>query len=147
MTQLRVPALAAVVLMLAGFRFHPIHAARVELDVATDGTVSAVVHVYRDDFPATARLPEIAAYLDRVMVITDARAARVSLRPTGMEPEGDRIRISLAGTVPGGLGRGQIALTLLQERFSDQVNVVDARVQGRRAQLVFLRGDGPQALP
>lgn len=112
-----------------------------------DGTVTAVVHVYRDDFAPGAKLAEIGSYLDHVLVITDARGVRIVLVTTGAVPEGDRLKISLAGKAPGGLDRGRIALTLLQERFSDQVNVVDARVQGRRAQLVFLRGDGPQALP
>jgi hypothetical protein len=139
------PSLLA--LMLSASRFHPIHAARVELDVAADGTVNALVHVYRDDFPAIATLPEIATYLDKVLLLTDARAARILLRPTGMEPEGDRLRISLVGTAAAGLSHGHIALTLLQERFPDEVNVVDARLPGHRAQLVFLRGDGPQALP
>jgi hypothetical protein len=107
----------------------------------------AVVHVYRDDFPATATLAEIGAYLDRSLVLTDARGGRVALHATGMEPEGDRLRIALTGMAAGGLKQGRIALTLLQERFADQVNVVDVRVPGRRAQLVFLRGDGPQSLP
>ena len=143
----RAGGLVVLALMLTASRFHPIHAARVELDAAPDGAVHAVIHVYRDDFPPAAKLPDIASYLDRVLVLTDARAVRVPLHPTDMIPEGDRLRISLVGKAVGGLSRGHIALTLLQERFSDQVNVVDARVQGRRAQLVFLRGDGPQALP
>lgn len=143
----RVALIALAALMLSASRLHPIHAARVEIDATAAGSVSAIVHVYRDDFPGTATLAAIASYLDRVMVITDARAMRVALIPTGMVPEGDRLRISLSGKTVAGLSRGRIALTLLQERFSDQVNVVDARIQGRRAQLVFLRGDGSQVLP
>ena len=139
--------MALLALMLSAARFHPIHAARVELDVNAEGTVTTVVRVYRDDFPATMKLSDIGAYLDRVLVVTDGRAVRVPLRPIEMAPEGDRLRISLTGRSTGDLRGGHIALTLLQERFSDQVNVIDARVLGRRAQLVFLRGDGPQALP
>lgn len=147
MTRLRAAAPATLALLISAWRMHPIHAARVELDAAPDGTVNAVVHVYRDDFPPGATLPGIASYLDRVLVVTDGRAVRIALHPTGMTPEGDRLRIVLAGRAPGGLNRGRIGLTLLQDRFPDQVDVVDARVEGRRAQLVFLRGDGPQALP
>ncbi len=143
----RLLLLPGLALVLSASRLHPIHAARVELDVTADGAVSAVVHVYRDDFPVAAKLPEIATYLDKVLLLTDGKAARVALRPLAIEAEGDRLRISLAGSAAAGLSQGHIALTLLQERFPDQVNVVDARVPGHRAQLVFLRGDGPQALP
>lgn len=148
MTRLR-PSLALFVMvpLLAAWRMHPIHAARVELDAAADGSVNAIVHVYRDDFPGQVTLASIGGYLDKALVVTDARGTRLILRPTALQPEGDRLKILLTGSVSGGIAHGRIALTLLQEKFADQVNVVDARVQGRRAQLVFLRGDASQALP
>ena len=134
-------------LTLAAWRAHPIHAGRIELDVTPSGAVSVVVRVYQDDFTPGAGLREIGPYLDRVLIVTDARGARVSLRTTGIVTEGDRLRVAMTGTAIGPVSHGRIALTLLQEKFADQVNVVDARIQGRRAQLVFLRGDGPQLLP
>ena len=143
----RTALLAGMVLLLAAWRNHPIHAARVEIDAAADGTVRVVVRVYRDDFPATITLASIGGYLDRALVITDGRDSRVALVPTELVREGDRLRISLTGKSAASLKQGHVALTLLQEQFSDQVNVVDARIEGSRAQLVFLRGDGPQALP
>ena len=147
MKALRLAALPALVLALTAWRVHPIHAARVELDIAPSGAVTAVVHVYHDDIPAAIQLPDLSTYFARVMVVTDAKGSRVPLVATAVAPEGDRLRIDLAGTAAAPVSRGHLALTLLQERFPDQVNVVDARVQGRRAQLVFLRGDGPQLLP
>jgi hypothetical protein len=146
-TSLRIAALLLSAMTLSAAGFHPIHAARVELEAAADGTVTATVLVYRDDFSATISLADLGKYLDRVLVVTDSRSARVSLVPVGSIAEGDRLKISLRGATPAGLSHGRIALTLLQEKFGDQVNVVDARVAGRRAQLVFLRGDGPQPLP
>ena len=147
-TILRVPLLAAaLILSLAAWSAHPIHAARVEIEASATGAITGVVHVYRDDFPPGTDLPAITAYLDRTLVITDRRGARVVLRATAVVPEGDRLRIDLAGRTNDGIGRGRIALSVLQERYPDQVNVVDARIEGRRAQLVFLRGDAAQALP
>ena len=137
----------AFVLVLAGWRAHPIHAARVELEATQGGLVSAVVHVYRDDLPTGINPAFLDSVFDHALVVTDGRGRRVTLRTTGVATEGDRLRITLAGTVPAQLTGGRIALTLLQDRFADQVNVVDARIQGRRAQLVFLRGDGSQLLP
>jgi len=136
-----------MVLLLAAWRTHPIHAARVEIEATPDGIVHVVVRVYRDDFPATLTLASVGNYLDRALVITDGRNARVALVATELVQEGDRLKVSLTAKSAAGLKRGHVALTLLQEQFSDQVNVVDARIEGSRAQLVFLRGDGPQALP
>jgi len=39
-----------------------------------------------------------------------------------------------------------MSVTILHEKFRDQVNVADVRIGGRRHQLVFLRGDGAQQL-
>ena len=135
------------VLALSAWRFHPIHAARVELDISAGGNITATVHLYRDDLPPGDRPADVASCLDRGLVITDARGARVSLRTVAVTPEGDRLRIALVGVAPAGLGHGRIAVTLLQEKFTDQVNVVDVRAPGGRAQLVFLHGDPPQVLP
>ena len=136
--------LAAV---LGAWRFHPIHAARLEIRAAPDGSVTGVVHVYRDDFPPGSDLRAIDAYLGRVLIVTDAAGRRVPLRPIGAEPEGDRLRIGLAGRAAGPLSGGRILVSLLQDRYADQVDVVDATTPGHRAQLVFLRGDRAQALP
>lgn len=127
--------------------FHPIHAARVELTSTAAGAVSAVMHVYRDDFPPGTDLGAINTYLDRTVTLTDSRHARVPLRATSVEPEGDRLRIVLASPVKGTLHAGSLQVAILQDRYPDQVNVVDARLASGRAQLLFLRGDGPQALP
>ena len=139
-----VPLLA---LALAAWRLHPIHAARVELDVNPSGNVSATVHVYRDDLPPGAALADVATCLDRGLVLTDARGSRIALRVVTVTPEGDRLRIALVGSAPAGVGHGRIAVPLLQERFADQVNVFEVRASGGKAQLVFLRGDRPQVLP
>ena len=144
---LRLPVLTAGVLALSAARFHPIHAARVELDAPGAGTVLVVVHVYQADFPPDTTLMAVTRYLDRALTLTDPRGARIALRATAVVTEGDRLRIDLTGTAAGGLSRGRIAVTLLQDHFPDQVNVVDARVQGHRAQLLFLRGDPAQVLP
>ena len=143
----RSAALLVSAVALTASRFHPIHAARVELDAPATGAVTVTVHVYRDDFPADTALPAVTRYLDRVLAVTDVRGDRVPLRAMTITMEGDRWRIALAGNATRTLSRGRITVTLLQDRYPDQVDVVDARVQGRRAQLLFLRGDPAQALP
>lgn len=136
-----------LLVLLAGWRLHPIHAARVELDLNAGGNVTATVHLYRDDVSPGAAVADVAACVDRGLVITDARGFRVALHVVSVTPEGDRLRISLVGSAPAGLGHGRIAVPLLQEKFADEVNVVDLRTPTGRTQLVFLRGDRPQVVP
>jgi hypothetical protein len=136
-----------LLVLLAAWRLHPIHAARVELDLSAGGNVTATVHVYREDLPSGGAVADVAACLDRGLVLTDARGSRIALRVVMVTPEGDRLRVSLVGSAPAGVGHGHIAVTLLQERFADEVNVVDVRAPAGRTQLVFLHGDRPQVLP
>lgn len=131
---------------LTGFGDHPIHAARVELVALANGDVGATVRVYLEDFGPGENLAAITAYLDRTFVISDALGQRVVLRPSGTAREGDRLRIGLVGRTRAGLARGRVQVTILQEKFTDQVNVVDARVNGRRQQFVFVGGDPSQVL-
>ena len=139
--------LSRLALVLIAAHRHPIHAARVELDVTPSGTINATVHVYRDDLPAGADIANVEAALDRGIVLSDAHGVRVSLRVITVVSEGDRMRIALGGTARGGVAHGTIAVPLLQDRFSDQVNVVQVTLPRGHAQLVFLRGDRPQVLP
>lgn len=145
--RLRPVFVALLVLATGAWRRHPIHAARVELDVAANGFIAATVHVYRDDLPPGAAIAEVSPVLDRGLTLTDSRGDHVALRVQSVVAEGDRLRISLSGTTSHGVSHGRIAVTLLQERFTDQVNVLDVRTPGGQAQLVFLCGDRPQPLP
>ncbi|MEP6590017.1 MAG: hypothetical protein ABJC19_02435 [Gemmatimonadota bacterium] len=137
---------ALLVVALGAWTWHPVHAARVEL-VANGRDVTAVVRVYHDDFPPGLNRDAVAAYLSRSITLTDQQGVRVTLLPSAIVTEGDRVRITLDGTASGRVGQGRLSVTLLQERFSDQVNVALVRIDGRRAQLVYLKGDPAQALP
>ena len=107
----------------------------------------ATVLVYETDFPAGNRPEAIAAYLSRTLVVRDAADRVINLTPSQISSEGDRLRIALRGKAIEGLRNGRIAATLLHERFDDQVNVVEARIDGRRRTLVFLPGEASQGLP
>lgn len=144
-TSRQVAGLAACAILLTAAAAHPIHAARIELR-ASRGDVGATVRVYLEDFAPGEDLRAISAYLDRTLELSDRTGRRILLRPTGTVREGERLRISLVGRSAAGLSRGQLRVTILQERFDDQVNVVDAQVSSQQQQLVFVSGDGPQEL-
>ncbi len=135
--------LAAQVLAVA---MHPIHAARVELVALRAGDVAATVRVYEEDFPPGRDYLAISAYFDRQVILTAANGSRVLLRPVSTTPEGDRLRIMLVGWTPASLSGGKLQVTLLQEKFADQVNVVDVKNAGGKQQLVYLGGDDAQRL-
>ncbi len=109
--------------------------------------VTATVRVYRDDFASGVTVAAVGEYLSRTLRVSDGRGAAVVMAARSVTAEGDRLRIELQGTAAAPLGNGRIGVTLLQERFPDQVNVAAILIDGRRAQLVFLRGDAAQALP
>jgi hypothetical protein len=125
---------------------HPVHAARVEV-IAAGTMVRATALVYTEDFPPGAQLEAVGRYLARTLRVVDAQQREVVLTPYQISTEGDRLRITLRGTAVQGLRGGRVVATLLHERFDDQVNVVEARVDGRRRTLVFLSGDAAQRLP
>lgn len=130
----------------SAFAEHPVHAARVEV-IAAGTMVRATALVYTEDFPPGSQIDAVARYLASTLRVTDARNREVALTPFRIATEGDRLRITLRGTAVEGLRGGRVVATLLQERFDDQVNVVEARVDGRRRTLVFLSGDAAQRLP
>ncbi|MBP9898364.1 MAG: hypothetical protein KBF28_08335 [Gemmatimonadales bacterium] len=142
----RVMAVLAAVGLLAGAEWHPVHAARIDI-LGIGHDVRATVLVYETDFPAGNRPEAIAAYLSRTLVLRDAADRVINLAPSQISSEGDRLRIALRGKAIEGLRNGRIAATLLHERFDDQVNVVEARIDGRRRTLVFLPGEASQGLP
>jgi hypothetical protein len=125
---------------------HPIHAARVEVVALRNGDIAATVRVYEEDFPPGRDHPAISAYFDRRVILTAANGSRVLLRPVSTTPEGDRLRIILVGWSPASLKGGKLQVTLLQEKFADQVNVVEVRNAGGKQQLVYLGGDVAQRL-
>lgn len=125
---------------------HPIHAARVELVALRAGDVVATVRVYEEDFPPGRDHPAISAYFDRQVILTAANGSRVLLRPVSTTPEGDRLRIMLVGWSPASLTGGKLQVTLLQEKFADQVNVADVHNVGGKQQLVYLAGDNAQPI-
>lgn len=142
----RVMGSLLVLLGVAAFAEHPIHAAQIEV-ISAGTMVRATALVYSEDFPPGKRLDAVAKYLATTLRVTDAQYREVALTPFRIGTEGDRLRITLRGTAEQGMRGGHVVATLLQERFDDQVNVVVARIDGRKRTLVFLEGDVAQRLP
>ena len=121
---------------------HPTHTSSAEL--AVDGrSLRVTVRVFADDAPQE----DVPGYVADRFRLVDGEGARIRLTPAGTRREGDVLAIILEGRLEGALSGGSLLNAILTDRFADQVNVVRATYGRRTATLIFIRGDGPKALP
>jgi hypothetical protein len=123
--------------------------------------VEIVIRVFTDDLenalsrrakqlvkiaPATAGkdrqfIDPVTAYLRSRIELKNKAGRQVALNWNGTKsqpgPQGDMIWIFLKGRMPGGLEGAQIRNKIFCELFDDQVNIVNAKHQGKRIGLMF----------
>jgi hypothetical protein len=130
---------------------HPMHTAVAELvhEPATR-EVLVTIRVFADDFGAAVGANGGAAaeaYVRPRIALADPAGRPIPLRWEGVTLAGDVVQIRLRGAAPGGLQGMRVRMTLMCERFDDQVNIVRATYAGRTTSLLFTRGDQAKALP
>lgn len=130
---------------------HPMHTSVTELTQdARSRSVAVTVRVFADDFGSVApdrTGPTAERYARAHVELTDPGGSRVALRWEGAALVGDVVQIRLRADLPNGLSGVRVGVTLLCDRFPDQVNIVRAEYQGRSTSLLFTRGDHSKALP
>jgi uncharacterized protein DUF6702 len=146
-----------VVIWLAGLVLpvfaaaHPMHTAVAELIHDPVGhAVLVTIRVFADDLGAvlgTAQPAAAEAYVRPRVTLADQAGRPIDLRWEGVARAGDVVQMRLRGEVPDGLRGVHVRVTILCERFPDQVNIVRAAYAGRTANLLFTRGDRAKALP
>jgi hypothetical protein len=155
-------ALLAVPAVLAAPRpadAHPIHTTMTELSYDPSAReLTATVRVFADDFSAAVKggraggavvIPPDSAMLRYVtgrFSVTGRGGGRLVMRSCGMRRDGIVLFICLRGTAPGPLTGATMTNAILTEVFPDQVNIVQARVDGRRRTLLFTPRDGAKPL-
>lgn len=126
---------------------------RVEYN-AEDHLVEITVQTFADDIEAAlkrngggnVRLDSktsnqlVLEYLRRAFEIRTGDR-KLELQWIGMELKGHSVWVYLQAKAPSGLSRASIRNNLLFEVFPDQVNIVNVIAEGKRASLVFKRGD------
>ena len=136
---------------------HPLHTTLTEVSVNA-GELQIVVRAFVDDFSAVANghgratlatIPALsdsaaARYAGAKVVLTDASGGRIALRPTNLRRSGDLVWITLSAPVARGAAV-RLTNSLLFERYDDQVNIVQAAINGRRHTLLFTKRDGGNA--
>jgi hypothetical protein len=148
-----VSALLVPVLLAAR---HPIHSTHTDVEVAADGAVTVVVRAFTDDLATAAQagrgpaaLPPdsaLARYVRSHVQLIAGDGAEIRLTWGGARQEEGVTFSTLRGRLPGGVAGLRARQTMQMELFSDQVNVLQATVAGRRTTLLFVPGDGAKPL-
>ncbi len=137
---------------------HKIHVSVTQLDFnPANQTVAGVMRVYADDLenalsqhakrpvkldPATAGKNKAAgelvlAYLRDRFELKGKAGRPMKLIWVGMEFQADMFWLYFEGKLPGGLAGAQLRNRVLCELFDDQVNIVNAKHQGKQFGMMF----------
>lgn len=136
----------AVLALLAAW--HPIHSSSATITVAPGSlTAGIVVRAFADDFPPGASRAAVEKYLAERFRMTDRAGKLVALRVDSVRVEGLVVITELTASAPRGLSGFRIWHGVLSERFTDQVNIVQARYSGRSVSLLFTASDSAKPLP
>lgn len=134
---------------------HPLHTTITELTYQPAGReVRVVMRVFADDLGAAVARASggqntpaaVARYVQRGFALTGPDGRRIPLQWQGMQRQEDLVWIRLQGRAPAGLAGGSVVNTVLQELFSDQVNVVKVQLPKQERTLLFTRGAAPKRL-
>lgn len=140
---------------------HPLHTTLTELtEDRSRGTVRAVIRVFADDFgtavarhargrslaPGAAWDAAAFAYVASTFTVADRAGRGVALRSCGVRRTGELLWICVEGATPVRLTALTVRNAVLTDLFDDQVNVVQAVMDGARRSVLFTRGDRAKTL-
>lgn len=138
---------------------HPLHTTMTELSYDPSARVlTATLRVFADDFSAAvmgrrasgavviASDSAMFRYVTARFSVTGRGTGRVVMRWCGVRKEGVVLFLCLRGTAPGPLTGATMTNGLLTEVFPDQVNIVQASLDGRRRTLLFTPRDRAKPL-
>ena len=129
---------------------HPLHTTLTELSYG-DGEVHLSVRAFGDDLRAAlgGDVTDSAAarYLRSKVTLADRAGRTLPLVWCGQRRSGDVVWLCLHAPAARGAMGLQVHVDLLFERYSDQINIVQATDGVRRWTLLFTRGDPPRPVP
>lgn len=137
---------------------HPLHTTLADVRHDAAGRVVQVsLRVFADDFiGAVTRTPSrmdsptppdsaMQRYVKERFGFTVPGTGAVALTWCGVKREAEVLLICLRGGNVRALGGVAVRNTLMSDVFSDQVNMVQTSIGGRRQLLLFSRNDGPKS--
>jgi hypothetical protein len=137
--------------VLAALAAHPLHTTLTQIELrGADGSVQLTVRAFSDDLRAAlgGDVSDSAAsrYVRSAVTLADRTGRAVPLAWCGLRRSDGVVWLCLCGTAPaaGGL---RVRVAVLFELYADQINIVQTNREGRRAALLFTRGDPPRPVP
>lgn len=124
---------------------HPLHTSLAQVTIdSRRRSVEVTLKVFLDDLTkaaAGAGVP-VASYAVNSFAIVDGSGAKVPLKSCGEKRVGDLVWLCFNG--PLGRSPKSIGMSsrVLFDLYADQINVVQATIDGTRSSLLFTRGDG-----
>ncbi len=145
--------LLTVGVLLAGAA-HPLHTTHTDIVELAPGEAGITIRAFTDDLhravgrqAAAVTDSTLARYVRGTVEVRSAAGMPAQLRWQGTGTDGDATLLRLTVTVPGGLRGMQLRQAMQAELFTDQVNVVQVRYDGRRVSLLFTPGDAVRPVP
>jgi hypothetical protein len=148
--------MGAVVAVIVALATHPLHTTLTQVAYRDlDRTLELSVRAFADDFRAALKADvtdsSAAAYLRSTVTVFDRSGRALPMTWCGLRRVGDAFLFCLRASVPppqgpNGLQGLRVHVSILFDRYSDQINIVQASVGGRRTALLFLSGDQPKPL-
>lgn len=136
-----------ILALVAALAAHPIHTTMTELVVdRARGSVRATVRGFQDDLGAAAGTRGLERYVAERVRITDATGQLLASHACGIRRAGDVVWVCVEASYRGDPAGLRVANTLLGDRFSDQVNIVQVQLDGVRRSLLFTKGDRDKPL-
>jgi len=131
---------------------HPLHTTLTELRYReADRVVEVTVRAFADDVRAALgrEVTDSAAfgYLRSTFTLADRAGRPLRVAWCGLRRTDDLLWLCLRAAAPDGTTGLRIRAGLLFDLYDDQINIVQVSKSGRRAVLLFTRGDAPKALP
>ena len=143
--------MGAVVAVIVALAAHPLHTTLTQVAYRdSDRTLELTVRAFADDFRAALKADvtdsSAAAYLRSTVTVFDRTGRALPLAWCGLRHVGDAFLFCLRASAAQGPKGLRVHVSILFDRYSDQINIVQASVGGRRTALLFLSGDQPKPL-
>ncbi len=138
--------MGAVLALIMALATHPLHTTLTQVAYReADRTLELAVRAFADDFRAALKTDvtdsAAAAYLRSTVTLFDGSGRALATTWCGLRRVGDAFLLCLRASAPEGPKGLRVRVAILFERYSDQINIVEARVGDRRSTLLFLVGD------
>jgi len=138
---------------------HPLHTSLAEVSFnPRNATVDVSIRVFADDFAAAANEwrrrgrdrstgSPLIGYALANFSLVDRTGRRIAMTSCGGKRVGDLMWLCFRGQTSSSASGSSVSSKILFDKYRDQINIVQATYDGRKANLLFTGGEGEKKLP